>query len=56
MQVYCMSNYSHSYPVNNAIRKYGNHRRLKKTSETITVASNFHFSGFDKADSKIVNR
>ena len=45
-----MSNCSHSYPVNNAIRKYDNHPRLKKTSETIIVASTFHFSGVDKAD------
>ena len=45
-----MSNYSDSDPVNNAIRKYKNYSSVKKTSKTITIASTFHFSDFDKAD------
>ena len=45
-----MSNYSHSDPVNNAIRKYENHPTVKKISKTVTITSTFHFSGIDKAD------
>ena len=45
-----ISNYSRSDPVNNAIRKYENHLSVKKTRETITITSNFNFSGVDKAD------
>ena len=44
-----MSSYSHSDPVSNAIRKYENHKGVKKISETITITSTFHFSGNDKA-------
>ena len=45
-----ISNYSHSDPVNNAIRSYENHRSVKKIRETITVTSTFHFSEVDKSD------
>ena len=45
-----VSNYSHSDPVNNAIRKYENHLSVEKISKTLTIASTFHFSGIDKAD------
>ena len=45
-----MCNYSHSDPVNNAIRKYENYQGIKKISETLTITSTFHFSGNDKAD------
>ena len=45
-----MSNYSHSDPVNNAIRKYKNHPSVKKISETLTITSTFHYSGINKAD------
>ena len=34
-----MSNYSHSYPVNNGIRKYQSHASVKQIHETITVSS-----------------
>ena len=45
-----ISNYPHSYPVNNAIRNYENHPSVKKICETITITSTFHFSEVDKAD------
>ena len=45
-----MFNYSHSDPVNNALRKYENHPSVKMFRETTTVASTFHFSGVDKVD------
>ena len=45
-----ISNYSHSDPVNNAIRNYENHSSVKKIRETITITSTFHFSDVDKAD------
>ena len=43
-------NYSHSDPVNNAIRKYGNHPSVKKVPETIAITSTFHFFEADKTD------
>ena len=45
-----MSNYSHSDPANNAIRKYRNHPGAKNISKTITLTSNFCFSGVHEAD------
>ena len=45
-----MSNYSHSDPVNNTIRKYENHPSVEKITETVTITSTFHFPGVDKAD------
>ena len=38
-----MSKYSHSDPVNNAMRKYENYPSLKNISETITYNINFPF-------------
>ena len=49
------SSYSHSDPVNNAIRKYKNHPSVKKINETITITSTFHFSNVDKADVEKAN-
>ena len=45
-----MSDYSHSDPVNSAIRKYENHPSVKKIREAITITSTFHFSGVGKAE------
>ena len=45
-----ISNYYHTDPVNNAIKNHENHSSVKKIHETITVTSNFHFSGIDKAE------
>ena len=39
-----MANYSHSYPVTNAIRKYESHPSLKKISKTINITSTFQFN------------
>ena len=44
------SNYFQSDSVNNAIRKYENHLRLKKVRQTVTTTSTFHFPDVDKAD------
>ena len=48
--IFNISNYSHSDPVNNTIRKYENHSSLKKRRETITLTPTFHFTGVDKAE------
>ena len=45
-----LSSYSHSDPVNNAIRTYENHPSVKNICKTITLTSTFHFSGADKPD------